>query len=210
MGTSLGIDYGNKVTNIDVETGIRYGIISANDLPYWDDESEADYGDPHCPKCGNEAKAVPSHTERDPSGEGKWVAIVVNMPEAWEEWEQEEHECADYVCENCEYIFGSESAFGDEPNCYYIKDGSVEAFSDSDRDVWITKSPYYTHAQLCSPCAPGACDLGSPLTEPWDNNKCYCPPLDWFEDEKAPFPVYLVETGECIYTPEDGNEMEEE
>lgn len=55
----MGIDYGRGMTNVsnvlvpgDSEP-IRFGVISQNEvLQAWCDESEADYGDPHCPACG--------------------------------------------------------------------------------------------------------------------------------------------------------------
>jgi len=57
----MGIDYGNGLTNVsDVKfpgttTVVRYGVISQNEvLQAWCDESEAYYGSPHCPACGNE------------------------------------------------------------------------------------------------------------------------------------------------------------
>jgi ribosomal protein L37AE/L43A len=41
--------------NIDLETGIHYGVISQNAvLEAWADSSEPDYGPPTCPKCGSE------------------------------------------------------------------------------------------------------------------------------------------------------------
>jgi hypothetical protein len=59
-------------------------------------------------------------------------------------------------------------------------------------DLWILSSPYYTHAQFCSPCAPGAGYLGNPCP---DGPKTYCLGHDWFDDGKAPYPVYEVKTG---------------
>mgnify|MGYP001585451342 CR=1 FL=1 len=51
---SAGIDYGLGCTNIDVETGIRYGCISIHSVTQaWDYSAESDYGEPTCPKCGN-------------------------------------------------------------------------------------------------------------------------------------------------------------
>ena len=48
-----GIDYGRGRTNVDVETGIRYGVIPANAMGQpWYDEAEAHYGEPTCPECG--------------------------------------------------------------------------------------------------------------------------------------------------------------
>jgi hypothetical protein len=82
MTDYAGIDYGMGQTNIDKETGIHYGVISINSLTECAIEDfEADYGEPHCPKCGSEAETIPAHTESDPSGEGKWVSVVQDIPE---------------------------------------------------------------------------------------------------------------------------------
>lgn len=67
-----------------------------------------------------------------------------------------------------------------------------------DQDIFITKSIYYTHAQFCSPCAPGAGYLLNPCEA---GPKTYCFGHDWFEGNKAPYPVYSVETG-LIINPE--------
>jgi len=46
METNSGIDYGRGITNIDLKTGIRYGVIHQNEvLQVWCDDSEAYYGD---------------------------------------------------------------------------------------------------------------------------------------------------------------------
>lgn len=57
----MGYDYGRGVTNVSnvlvpgVPENIRFGVIPQNEvLEAWCDESEADYGSPHCPECGNE------------------------------------------------------------------------------------------------------------------------------------------------------------
>lgn len=61
---NIGIDYGLGTTNIDLETGIRYGVISQNEvLQAWADDAEADYGDPTCGHCGNPASD--SNDEKD-------------------------------------------------------------------------------------------------------------------------------------------------
>ena len=170
---NTGIDYGMGQANIDRETGIRFGIIPQNEiLQSWSDSSEPEYGEPHCPKCGNEAQKAGTCTDDDA-----------------EDWDHAEHECDDYECASCRYVFGSESAFGDEPLGFTYSGDGIEAFSDSSGDVWITKSPYYTRAAFCSPCAPGACYLTSP-TE--DGERAYCLPADWFDGEEAPYPIYRV------------------
>ncbi len=61
--------------------------------------------------------------------------------------------------------------------------------SGDDSDIFILKSPYYTRAQFCSPCAPGACYLTNPCE---DGERAYCFGHDWFDDGKAPYPVFLV------------------
>ena len=142
MTKNKGIDYGMGVTNIDVKTGIRYGVINQNEvLQAWCDSSEPYYG------------------------------------------ELEEGEELDDFAEPISFV--------------YEEDGYA-CNSDEYGDIMICKSPFYTYAQFCSPCAPGACYLMNPLDEPDENNKCYCFSHDGFEDSKAPYPVYSVETGELI------------
>ena len=47
----VGIDYGRGLVNIDHEAGIRYGVISMHDVPYWAEKSEA-YYPVACQECG--------------------------------------------------------------------------------------------------------------------------------------------------------------
>lgn len=98
----------------------------------------------------------------------------------------------------------SEGLYGDgddidedaEPISFvYEQEGYALEQGYDDTDVWIYDSPYFTHAQYCSPCAPGAGYLLNPCpTGP----KTYCLGHDWFESGKAPYPVYSVETGEEV------------
>jgi hypothetical protein len=171
---NAGIDYGLGRTNIDTETGIRFGVIPQNAVgSAWFDSSEPDYGDPTCPKCGHEAKKAKGEYAR---------------------YEHARHECDDYVCHRCKYVFGSESAYGECQGCV-IDDGEYKARSDDRGDIWVFASPYYTRAQFCSPCAPGACYLTS---ECETGAKAYCLGHDWFDGGKAPYTVYSVETGEVV------------
>lgn len=52
---SVGIDYGNGLTNIDNETGIRYGVISLNNVDQnWLNDFETHYPDTiHADDCDN-------------------------------------------------------------------------------------------------------------------------------------------------------------
>lgn len=103
-------------------------------------------------------------------------------------------------CPKCLKDIEDEFDYAEPIGFFYEGDGYI-AESDSYGDIFIAKSPYYTYAQFCSPCAPGACYLGNPLETPDENNKCYCFGHDWFEDGVAPYDVYDITTGEIITRP---------
>lgn len=178
-----GIDYGNGTTNIDHETGIRFGVIPTIDVGQaWYDSAEADYGDPHCPKCGN---AVSTDTDFD--GIEDFEQFASFQPVAG---------CADCCCHRCRITIDSADCFPDEAIAFTLdNEGYCAAQSGDDCDIFITKSPFYTHADFCSPCAPGACYLRSPCDK---GAKAYCFGHDWFEDGKAPYPVYRVSDGSLV------------
>jgi hypothetical protein len=181
-----GIDYSLGQSNYDPETGIHFGVIPVDALTEWVWESfEADYGAPHCPHCGNPA--------RDASEDVGDDALAA----AQEDYECDRHSCGDYACDECRRLFDGESAFGDEPIGHDCTDADYNAHIDSDCvDAWILKSPYYTRAQYCSPCAPGAGYLTSPCP---DGPKTYCFNHDWFDGGKAPYPVYHVHDDTLVY-----------
>jgi hypothetical protein len=77
-----------------------------------------------------------------------------------------------------------EDAYPDEPFGYYYKDDVVEAYQGPDGDIFVTKSNHVTHAQYCSPCAPGAGYLPNPCES---GPLCYCFGPDWFDDD-SPMP----------------------
>ena len=80
-----------------------------------------------------------------------------------------------------------------EPISFIYAEDGYEAECGDDGDIFITKSPYFTYAAFCSPCAPGAGHLRSYRP---DGVKTYCFGHDWFENGKAPYPVFMVDTGE--------------
>ena len=102
-------------------------------------------------------------------------------------------------CPSCYVKIDSDRDFDFlEPNGYkYVKDG-YKAFQTDETDIFVEQSPYFTYAKFCSPCAPGACHLENELDAPNPNNRTYCFGHDWFEDDKAPYTVYSVETGEIV------------
>jgi hypothetical protein len=112
-----------------------------------------------------------------------------------------------------------------DPVGWYMEEEGLYASCGEDGDIFITKSPYFTYAQFCSPCAPGAIYLMTPFVNYWENSgtgqkginspenypndyktkaenagfaKGYCFGHDWFEGGKAPYPVFSVETGELV------------
>ena len=166
--TYTGIDYGLGMSNIDHETGIRFGVIPVSDIEQaWCDSVDGDYGPPCCPACGEEL----------PEGFGDTGACKCGH-------------VVDWVGDEC---------YGDSPLSWDLDDGKYRATQGGDDcDVFVLKAPYFTYARFCSPCAPGACYLRNPLDEKAEANKCYCFGHEWFEDGKAPYPVYRVDTGEEV------------
>lgn len=174
-----GIDYGCGRTNVDNETGIRFGVIPANDLgESWYESSEGDYGPATCGECGNDAveiDEVPFDLDECKTlrQEGWRKHDVLEIPEEFrddcggnEEWKDEGR---DYACLSCARSFDSDDAWGDDGPVYghNVDDGEYKAHQGHDDcDVFILKSPYYTRAQFCSPCAPGAAYLRNAIESP--------------------------------------------
>jgi hypothetical protein len=170
-----GIDYGLGNTNIDKNTGIRYGVIPQNEvLQAWADSSEGYYGNPICPKCFNEADKTSDYGNNDPMVDDDGNDII------------DDYYCS--VC-NCGVDDNNPDNWRNEALSYFIDDKEYSAECSDGIDIFITKSPYYTRARFCSPCAPGACYLTNPCE---NGEKAYCFGHDWFENEKAPYPVYRV------------------
>jgi len=153
-----GIDYGLGQSNVDRETGIRYGVIPVSHVPgFWDCAEPVYYY--VCPECGHE--------------------FGHDYPEA-EKCPECEHEITDYDFE------------GMEPVYWEYSDKEYTLVTDGDCvDLFILKSPCYTYAQFCSPCAPGACYLPCPLSEKTRANKCYCLDASWFDGE-APYEYWKL------------------
>jgi len=115
-----------------------------------------------------------------------------------------------YPCETCEVKADEDNTDEDknsdpadefvdcgycEPSSLYVDDNEYVAESTDGIDIFITKSPYYTRCQFCSPCAPGA---GYVMNECEDGVETYCFGHEWFEEGKAPYKVYRVSDGELV------------
>jgi hypothetical protein len=185
----MGIDWGRGLTNIDHDTGIRFGVLPLHDVcQAWCDSAEADYGPASCPKCGDEAQGVAGAEQDYAEANGDDAELT-----ALNSWS-----CSDYGCAQCGVYFGSDEAFGDEARAFSYTDDGYKAFqSGDDCDIFIELSPFYTYAPFCSPCAPGACYLRDGAAE--GDARAYCFGHDWFDGGIAPYPVYDVETGAEVY-----------
>ena len=194
--SSQGIDYGLGRTNIDRATGIRYGVISMHAITQaWADSSEAQYGDPHCPKCGQPAKDITQHG-----------AAYLEQTEEYDSLPG----CTDYACDSCRITFDSSDAYPEEAIGYTLDSDGYRAEDCLDSDVIVTKSEYYTYGPYCSPCVPGAVSLPDdhdrdPDTWTADTGiKAYCFSHDWFEEGKAPYRVYRVSDDTEVLPEEEG------
>src|SRR5512145_1166409 len=167
---NIGIDYGRGMANVDHNNGIHYGVINEREvLQAWADESSPEYVYT-CPYCGQE------------------------HPQAFVDYLQ----VGKYkYCQNkkCHKRLTENDFLNIEPSNYTIDNEEYKATCEDDGDIFITQSPYYTTCQYCSPCAPGA---GYIMNTVDGGVKAYCFGHDWFEDGKAPYPVYSVETGELV------------
>lgn len=181
-----GIDYGLGKTNIDNETSIRFGVIGQN--------SEG---------LGPEACEDIWSNGRNLSFEAFQAEAKDNLRSALSDyfsdhkWSDEKQSKLDRAVESAFEAIEDELNEQYEEDCdtYLYEQGGYSIQTDSHGDLIILKSPYFTHAQFCSPCFPGGGHLENPCeTGP----KTYCLGHDWFEGSKAPYPVFSVETGEQV------------
>lgn len=162
-----GIDYGMGSTNVDTETGIRYGVIHANDLA--------------------------SHFWEIVESDGTDLDYEEAMDDIVQELESAIRSALSDYSVNCDFREVAQGVMDSidveyESPCdytrYYYKDDDKGLILQvaSDGDIFVIKSPYYTLCSFCSPCAPGAGSLGSD-----GSVKTYCLGPEWF-DEDRPMP----------------------
>lgn len=181
----MSIDYGLGTTNIDKKTGIRYGVISQHSVNQDAlNDLEPDYGQPTCPECGNEVKA-PTNRQLN--------AKSYKSNNTWS--------CADadFACKSCKLLLDSSEVYPEESQGFTYSQDGYELTDCLDSDIFVLKSPYYTHGSYCSPCVPGAINLESDNP---NGARGYCLGHDWFDGGKAPYPVFSVESGKQIVVKE--------
>lgn len=228
-----GLDYSGpgSTANRDAETGIRYGVISQNSIQsdamsdIWDGSRDLSYEN-----AVKEAKRSLLMAVDEP-GHGdavsKQLQIRRSIDKVIKDYCRNHWETALEVMEaipdgieamwgEVEQDFNDRYEGGDERSWLWEEDG-YELSNCLLSDVFVSKSPYFTYAQFCSPCVPGACNLDNPfegLAVPSGHAsfaedygaeaqaigyvRCYCLGHDFFDGEKAPYEVFSVATGKRV------------
>ena len=186
-----GIDYSGpgSTVNRNPETGIRYGVIHSNRVsPDAFEEIIQNGTDEDYEAWLRELKGELRSALKDYFSDYKWG------DEKKSKLDNAVENAFDAISDDLNY----DSNGGDCTRYSYEKDG-LKIQTASDGDMFVIESPFFTYAQYCSPCAPGACYLMSPLEEPTERNKCYCLPGDWFDDDQPPpYPIWEVATGKLV------------
>ena len=180
-----GIDYGLGKSNIDAETGIRYGVIGQNAEPLNPDAVQEIW---HSGTNLSYENYLDGAKAKLRSALSDYFSDYKHGSDAKSKLDRAVDDALDVVSDGL-----GDNYQGDNDAMLFQSDGYK--IQTGETDLWILKSPFYTHAQFCSPCAPGAGNLDSHCA---DGPKTYCLGHDWFDDEKAPYPVYSVATGEQV------------
>ena len=178
---NAGIDYGMGQSNIDHETGIRYGVIPLNDLM----PEAADDIFTHGEDVGYSA-AIEEIKDGIEAGFKRVLKDLGLRPD-----DDDISDMADTIMQDQEFHFESSGPYEYEGDGY-----SLRTMSDNS-EMWVFKSKFYTRAQFCSPCAPGAGYLPSYCP---DGPKVYCLGPDWFDEDGPPyFKIYRVDDDSVVY-----------
>jgi len=166
-----GIDYGMGQTNIDTDTGIRYGVISCRDLASfaWDEIIIAGTDLDHDDAIDNLKSELSTAIK----------SVLTDYSCSFNS-----EEIAESIIDDLDLNIEST---GDCTRYQYSKDGLVFNVC-SDGDIFVTESPFYALCSFCSPCAPGAGHLTT-----GGSVKTYCLGPDWFDsDHPMPYQCFSV------------------
>jgi len=177
-----------------------------------------------CPKTGIRYGVINQNKVGDSWWDSSEAHYNYSCPECERELSDEVLQ-AETHCPGCARKFEDDDFDMLEPSSFYVDDGEYFAECGEDGDIFITKSPYFTYAQFCSPCAPGAGYLMNSFVNKWENSgagksgvmnpehypedyklkarnsgypKVYCLGHEWFEGGKAPYPVFTVEDEKIV------------
>lgn len=179
----MSIDYGMGKTNIDTETGIRYGFIYMNNVSSFAIDDIIQNGTDLSYEAWKEEliDSIVKAIERAIEDYGSVRSYNGDLAEV-----------ADSIASEVEY-----ESCGDNQR-YEYEDDDVHLETTSDNGIFILKSKYYTLCELCSPCAPGA---GYITNE--GSYKAYCLPPSWFDEySKMPYKCFRVDNNEEVFQTE--------
>ena len=225
-----GIDYsglGSKA-NRDEATGIRYGVVSQNSInpdvmsDIWSEARDLSY---------EAAVEDIKQRLRDAVNSGDPRQYLQDSLEDMRLYtadiDEMEAIIRGQICSLEDKVGGMWDVISDTFGDQYQDNGDRSWLWEKDgytlsnclqSDVFVSRSPYFTYAQHCSPCCPGALNLDNPfegLAVPQGNHAsfaedfkwnaeaagfpaCYCLGRDFFEGEKAPYEVFSVATGKRV------------
>lgn len=197
--SKAGIDYGFGLSNVDKETGIRYGVIHQNKIsPYAFEDIINNGVDVDFESLKEDLQSsLEAAIRHELEERGLWSKrhSPGNDPE----------QMAEEIVDNLEW--GGYEGTGDCTRYEYNEDGYLLK-TCSDGDIFVLKSNFVTRGPYCSPCAPGAVYLND-ATGDEEMALSYCLDSSWFdEDYPCPYPVFEKETMRCVYRP--AKEKEEE
>lgn len=227
MSNYAGIDYSGpgSTVNRDPETGIRYGVISQHSIQpdvmsdIWSEARDLSYEAAkeelldrimrHC---------IEPRANDDDARPMRWNDVKAELRDLWygEHREPERNEATSEITA----IFDSEGKDGREAVWEVISDRFNDRYEDNGErswlyekdgyqlsnclviDVFVSKSPYFTYAPYCSPCVPGAGNLDSIRIESCHEKsgyaKCFCLDGSFFDDGRAPYPMWRVDGGSLV------------
>ncbi len=191
--TYPGIDYSRGTSNADASNGIRFGVISCHSVMGEALDEIMTHGEDLAYKT-----ALTAHLEAA-------RANFVPSDEDGEEFDEDE------AAQDFADRYQSDGGLSD----YLYEREGYKLTGCLSNDLFVLASRFYTFAQFCSPCVPGAGNLDSPF-ESAENQaslngedyareaseagfpRVYCLGHDWFENGIAPYAVYSVETGKLV------------
>lgn len=195
-----GIDYGMGLSNVDKETGIRYGVIHQNKIsPYAFED------------IMNNGTDVDFESFKEDLQSSLESAIASTLEEHGMFRKGSKYNCndpeqmAEEIVDNLEW--DGYEGIGDCTRYEYNEDGYLLQ-TCSEGDIFVLKSNFVTRGPYCSPCAPGAVYLDD-ATGNEEMALSYCLSQDWFdEDCPCPYPVFEKESMKCVYQPKEEEEDE--
>lgn len=204
---------GQKLVNMDLETGIHYGIIPQNaEGLEW-----IPYEEFFPPKLD-----WPQVLRDNLSGKTPEARSAIDLFFEWVDYIGGTDDTNDYVniagkidaamsdllnkwglcdeaglCDEVERVIEGAYEHYDGPHFFEERDGDgnilVSAMLDSSGDVWVFKSDYMATCGYCSLCAPNAGYLLTPGSVP-----AYAPPPEWFAGDppRPPIEIFKVKDWE--------------